>query len=110
LRQKVTLAFIYPALVTFVAVTVVALLLVYVVPQVTRVFANTGQALPLVTQVLIGISDAARASGVFWLGGLAAALALGSAALRNRALRHRWHAVVLRLPLAGRLVRGINAE
>ncbi|HEY8553644.1 MAG TPA: type II secretion system inner membrane protein GspF [Burkholderiales bacterium] len=110
LRQKVTLAFIYPALVSFVAVTVVALLLVYVVPQVTRVFANTGQALPLVTQILIGISDAARASGVFWLGGLAAIFVLASAALRNRALRHRWHALLLRLPLVGRLVRGINAE
>ena len=99
LRQSVTLAFIYPVLVTVVAISVVTLLLVYVVPQVTRVFTNTGQALPLVTRILIGISDAARASGLIWL----------IAALRNPAIRHRWHLTMLRLPIVGRIVRGINA-
>ena len=109
LRQSVTLAFIYPVLVTIVAISVVTLLLVYVVPQVTRVFANTGQALPLVTRILIGISDAARASGLLWLliGGVA--LAVLFAALRNPAVRHRWHLTMLRMPVVGRLVRGINA-
>jgi len=36
----------------------------------TRVFANLGQTLPLVTRVLIAISDFARASGALWLAGL----------------------------------------
>lgn len=109
LRQKVVLAFIYPGLVTLVAVSVVTLLLIYVVPQVTRVFANTGQALPLVTRALIAASDAARASGPFWAltgGGIIGAILL---ALRNRGVRHRWHGLMLRLPVIGRLVRGINA-
>src|SRR5205823_4336747 len=70
LRDKVMIAFIYPALVTVVAIAVVGLLLVYVVPQVTRVFANLGQTLPLVTRILIAMSDFVRASGVFWLAGL----------------------------------------
>ena len=69
LRDKLTLAFIYPALVTIIAFVVIGVLLVYVVPQVTRVFANLGQALPLPTRILIGISDFARASGAFWLAG-----------------------------------------
>ena len=63
LRDKVVIAFIYPALVTVVALAVVGLLLVYVVPQVTRVFANLGQTLPLATRILIAISDFVRASG-----------------------------------------------
>lgn len=109
LRQKVTLAFIYPALVTLVAISVVTLLLIYVVPQVTRVFANTGQALPLVTQVLIAISDGARASGPVWALAGAVALVLFVLALRNPRVRLRWHFLLLRLPVAGRLVRGINA-
>jgi general secretion pathway protein F len=109
LRQSVSLAFIYPALVTVVAISVVTLLLVYVVPQVTRVFTNTGQALPLVTRALIAISDAVRASGIFWVAiGLAALVAL-IAALRNPAVRLRWHMTILRLPVLGRLARGINA-
>ena len=109
LRQKVLLAFIYPALVTLVAITVVGLLLVYVVPQVTRVFTNTGQELPMVTRVLIAMSDAARATGLFWVIGLLAAAVGGAVALRNPAIRFRWHRQVLRLPVVGRLTRGINA-
>ena len=109
LRQSVTLAFIYPVLVTVVAISVVTLLLVYVVPQVTRVFANTGQALPLVTRILIAISDAARASGLIWLVVGAVAVVALIAALRNPAIRHRWHLTMLRLPIVGRITRGINA-
>jgi general secretion pathway protein F len=109
LRQSVTLAFIYPVLVTVVAISVVTLLLVYVVPQVTRVFTNTGQALPLVTRILIGISDAARASGLIWLIAGAVGVVALIAALRNPAIRHRWHLTMLRLPIVGRIVRGINA-
>ncbi|MFP5350173.1 MAG: type II secretion system inner membrane protein GspF [Gammaproteobacteria bacterium] len=109
LRQKVLLAFIYPALVTLVAITVVGLLLVYVVPQVTRVFTNTGQELPMVTRALIAMSDAARATGLFWLIGLVGATVGGAIALRNPAVRFRWHRQLLRLPVVGRLIRGINA-
>ncbi len=109
LRDKLTLAFIYPALVTVIAFLVIALLLVYVVPQVTRVFANLGQALPLATRILIAVSDFARASGAFWLVVAAGALVAFRLALRNPLLRHRWDAWLLRLPVAGRLIRGVNA-
>jgi general secretion pathway protein F len=109
LQQRVTLAFIYPALVTLVAVLVVVGLLTYVVPQVTRVFVNTGQTLPLVTRVLIAISDFVRAGGIAWLIGIVGFGVAFRVALKRPALRLRWHRFVLRLPLVGRLVRGINA-
>jgi len=109
LRDKVVLAFIYPALVTVVALAVVALLLVYVVPQVTRVFANLGQALPLATRILIGISNFVRASGAVSLAALVGAIVAARLLLRREAWRYRWHAWMLRLPLAGRLIRGVNA-
>jgi len=50
LRDQVIIAFIYPVLLTVVAFLVIAFLVAYVVPQVTRVFANLGQTLPLVTR------------------------------------------------------------
>ena len=109
LRQKVMLAFIYPVIIVFVAVSVVALLLIYVVPQVTRVFENTGQTLPLATRILIGTSDIARASGplilIVGIGGIVAFLF----ALRSPAVKFRWHRFLLRLPVVSRMVRGINA-
>jgi general secretion pathway protein F len=103
------IAFIYPALVTVVAIAVVGLLLVYVVPQVTRVFANLGQTLPLVTRILIAMSDFVRASGVFWLAGFVVALVAGAFLLRDEGRRRRWHGWLLRLPVAGRLIRTVNA-
>ena len=109
LRQKVMLAFIYPALVTIVAVGVISLLLIKVVPEVTRVFTNTGQTLPGITRALILISDFFRASAALWFGGLVAAVAALRVALRNKATRHRWHAWLLNLPVIGRLTRGVNA-
>jgi len=109
LRDKVRLAFIYPVFVTVVAFAVVGLLLVYVVPQVTREFSNLGQTLPLVTRILIAMSDFARASGAFWLAGLAVAFFAGRFLLRDEERRRRWHGWLLRLPLLGRLIRGVNA-
>src|SRR5438309_1776802 len=109
LHDKVMIAFIYPALVTVVAIAVVGLLLVYVVPQVTRVFANLGQTLPLVTRVLIAMSDFARASGAYALAALVGAFVAANLLLRDEARRRRWHGWLLRLPLAGRLIRGVNA-
>src|SRR5229473_3531173 len=104
LRDQVIIAFIYPVL-----LTVVAFLVAYVVPQVTRVFANLGQTLPLVTRVLIAISDFARASGALWLAGLVLAFVTGRLLLRDETRRRRWHGWLLRLPLVGRLIRGVNA-
>jgi general secretion pathway protein F len=109
LRSKVLLAFIYPALVTIVAVSVVTLLLVYVVPQVTRVFTNTGQTLPLVTRVLIAMSDFARDTGVFVVAAVVIGIVVFVLALRNKETRFRWHRFLLRTPMAGRLLRGLNA-
>jgi general secretion pathway protein F len=109
LRDKVIIAFIYPALVTVVALAVVGLLLVYVVPQVTRVFTNLGQALPLVTRILIAMSDFVRASGAYALAALVGAFVAGQFLLRDEARRARWHGWLLRVPLVGRLIRGVNA-
>jgi general secretion pathway protein F len=109
LQQKVMLAFIYPALVTLIAFGIVILLLVFVVPQVTRVFENTGQTLPLVTRILIGISDFVRTGGWWWLIAGVAGMIAFRIALREPHLRLRWHHLLLRLPMVGRLLRGTNA-
>jgi general secretion pathway protein F len=109
LRNTMLTAFIYPALVTVVALLVVGGLLVYVVPQVTRVFVNLGQALPLATRILIAISDFARASGLLTLAGLVAAFVVLRLLLRDGGRKALWHRWLLRLPLVGRLIRGVNA-
>ena len=108
LRQQALTALAYPLLLLVVAVAVVTGLLVYVVPQIVGVFTNLHQALPLPTRLLIALSEFVKAYG--WL--VAIGLALGAIGLRIALRRGRvkatWHRLVLRLPLAGRLVRAAN--
>ena len=108
LRQKLSLAMIYPMILTFMAVGIVTGLLVFVVPQVVQVFQHTGQQLPLLTRALIGLSDFMRAHGILLLIAIAFAAFAVRALLKKPENRRRWHLTTLRLPLFGRLVRGIN--
>src|SRR6266704_2726718 len=98
LRDKVIIAFIYPALVTVVALAVVGLLLVYVVPQVTRVFVNLGQALPLATRILIAIGVP-----------LLASLQSAAAVLTNLPMRAAVDEAVRRVREGGALAPSLGA-
>ncbi|WP_395679147.1 type II secretion system inner membrane protein GspF [Dokdonella sp.] len=108
LGQKILAALAYPLLLAIVAVAVVAGLLTWVVPQIVGVFQNLHQALPLATRALIALSAFLRAWGWLLVLVLLAVLVLARLALRSEATRWRWHAVLLRLPLVGRLVRAAN--
>jgi general secretion pathway protein F len=108
LRQKVVLAFVYPAIVTVVAILVVFGLLVYVVPQVVSVFQQSHQTLPLLTRMMIGLSSALQASWFYLLIALSAAIFIVRTLLRREEILYQWHLRLLRLPMIGRLVRGLN--
>ncbi len=108
LAQRIVLAFTYPAIVTVVAGLVVLALLTYVVPQVVGVFAQTRQQLPLLTVGLINVSDFARDWGVWVIVALVLALTGFRFALRSPSFRLAWHARLLGVPIAGRLILGLN--
>lgn len=110
LQNKITEAFIYPVIVSVLAFGMVSLLMVYVVPKVTQVFVNSGQELPALTQALITISDVVRAGGIWWFVGFIALFFGIRKALSNPSIKMRWHKTLLRLPVTGRLTRGVNAE
>lgn len=74
--RKVQLALLYPALLATVSTLMIVLLLVYVVPDIVKVFVSRGAALPLLTRVLIALSEGAQRFGLPLAVGLALA-ALG---------------------------------
>jgi type IV pilus assembly protein PilC len=57
IKRQIKSAMIYPAVILFVAVAVVALLLVVVVPMLAAMFKEAGQALPLPTRIVMTVSD-----------------------------------------------------
>ena len=109
MQQKIQLALFYPALLTLVAVGVVIGLMTYVVPQVVQVFENIGQELPVLTRTLIAVSDFMRNYGLLMLLLLAVAGGFIGWILGKEGPKRRFHALLLHLPLIGRLERGINA-
>ena len=108
LLRTVQSALTYPLLMVIVASAILVFLLAYVVPQVTQIFRDTGQILPLTTRVLIAISS--FLSDHWWeLSALGACGLFGfSRALRTDKGRAWWDQFVLRLPWVGRLVQRLN--
>ncbi len=108
LSQSIMQALIYPAVLTFTALAVVSLLLGYVVPQVVGVFADLGQTLPWLTRALIAVSDFIASYGLILFAVIVVAVIIWRRLLQQPALRKRWHAFLLRVPLISKLVRGVN--
>jgi general secretion pathway protein F len=108
LRNKILTAFIYPVIVTIVSIVIVIFLLSYVVPQVVGAFSQTHQTLPLLTRLMLAASAFVRDWGAIAAVALAALFSLWRWHLRNPAARLAWHARILRLPLLGRYVLGVN--
>ncbi len=107
-RQKIQLALLYPVILLVASLAIVVLLLGYVVPDVVKVFVNTGQDLPALTTGLIAVSEVVQQWGwLMLLGTIAAGFAMRQA-LRDEKIKRRWHAFILRIPLVGRLARAAN--
>lgn len=108
LRQKISHALIYPIILTLLSVLIVTGLLTYVVPQIISVFENVGQTLPLPTRILIASSDFLRTNGIWLLLGIVAATVAAHLILKRPGPRRSFDAFMLRVPILGRVVRGLN--
>lgn len=107
-RGKVITALVYPAVLALVALGVVTALMVFVVPKVVDQFDSMNQTLPLLTRVVIGISDLMRHWG--WLIALLLAGGIGGfvVGMRRPGFRLAVDRRVLRLPVVGRLTRDLH--
>jgi len=108
LVQKVRNAMIYPIVLLSFCLLIVTMMMTYVVPKVVGVFVNTGQPLPGPTAALIAMSDFVQAWGwlmLIVLGGLGYAF---MRLLRQPGPRRTFDQFVLRIPVIGKIVRGLN--
>jgi general secretion pathway protein F len=108
LRSKTLGALLYPVMLFVVCIAIIFFLLVTVVPKVVEVFRDSEAELPLLTQALIAGSDFMREWGVVLFVAIGVALWLFQRWLRVESNRRRWHDLLLRTPLVGKIVRGSN--
>ncbi|MFO1422749.1 MAG: type II secretion system F family protein [Candidatus Competibacteraceae bacterium] len=108
LRETVTSALIYPAILLSVAALSVIILLTFVVPQFQRLFADAGKTLPLATQIVIAVGDGFR--HYWWVGVILIGLIVMviRQQLSRPESRLRWDRGFLRLPLFGDLIAKVE--
>ncbi len=107
LKKKVKGAMTYPAIVTIIAILVTAVILIFVIPVFSKMFADFGAALPAPTQFVIKISDAVR-NYFHWFFFAAILLFLGFKRFRKTEKgRDITDRLALRLPVFGMLLRKV---
>ncbi|WP_321833530.1 type II secretion system inner membrane protein GspF [Pseudomonas kulmbachensis] len=107
-QQQIQLAVLYPSILMVAAFSIVGFLLGFVVPDVVKVFIDSGQQLPLLTRGLIAASNLLHDYGLLLLLLIAGLLAAARLALKKPATLLRWHQLQLRVPLLGRVIRASN--
>ncbi|MGI9273698.1 MAG: type II secretion system inner membrane protein GspF [Endozoicomonas sp.] len=107
--QKVQQALLYPVILMVAAIAIVSFLLGYVVPDVVKVFVDTGQELPGITVALIAASEGFQAYWPIIFGAVFLAVVISKQALKRPQVRLSWDRLFLRLPLLGRFGRTLSA-
>lgn len=109
LQQRLKLALIYPVILTVMAFLVVGGLLTYVVPEVVKVFSDTGQKLPFLTIALIAVSDFMQDWFIYLLFAFVAGFAAFKKLVQKPVFKKRYHQFLLKIPVLGNLVLGGNS-
>jgi type II secretory pathway component PulF len=104
LKSKVTAALLYPAILFVLAVGVLIVLMTFFIPRFQKMFDQLGGQLPLLTRIIIAISHAVRAYGLFAAVGLVVVGLLLRNWLSSEEGRRSWEGIVIRVPVLGPLL------
>jgi len=101
--EAIVSALAYPLVITTVGAGAVVFLLTFVIPRFATIFSDLHQAIPLPTQILMGVSTTMRA--YWWVGGLAILAAILTWRMWTGTPQGRlqWDRTLLRLPRVGPL-------
>lgn len=102
-EKKIKNAMQYPIILVVVAVVVVAILVTFVMPAFTNLYASFNVELPLPTRILIGVTDWLFQYGLYLLLAIVAAIVGGLLYSRTPTGRYRRDKSMLNLPVVGRI-------
>jgi type II secretory pathway component PulF len=104
LKSKVVTAMLYPCILLVLAVAVLIFLLTFFIPRFQSIFTGFGAALPLPTQIVLGVSHGIRSYGLFVLAGVVTLVLLVQNWFKSEGGKRIWEGLMLRAPLIGPLV------
>ncbi|MEC9415815.1 MAG: type II secretion system inner membrane protein GspF [Pseudomonadota bacterium] len=109
LQEQVKNALIYPSALIITAILVISFMLAYVVPKVIYIFENFDQQLPLLTRLIISLSDFIRENWLTIIIFIVLSITLIRYFLRDYKIKKKYHTLLLRLPIFGRLTTNMNS-
>lgn len=104
LRKKITGALFYPALVMSATGGLGIFVSIVILPKLVEFFKSFSVDLPLPTKVLLVIAETFSNYGILILIGIGMMVFLFILFTQNKATRHIWHAMLLRIPIFGKLI------
>lgn len=104
MRAKVMTALLYPAILLVLALGVLTGMLVFFIPKFQGIFGEFGASLPLLTQIIVAISDLVRTYGLFLLVAVFIAGYMVRNWLGSEQGRRTWEGWILRAPVVGPLL------
>ncbi len=108
LKGKVIGAMIYPIMVVVFTIGILTFIMLFIIPEFQKMFAEFGIELPAMTQLLMAVSD--RVCKLWFLFPLIpiSMMLFVSLVCKFRAGRMGWHLFLLKLPVIGKLVEKAN--
>jgi len=105
IKRKVKGALIYPTLIVIVMIIVVSAMMIFVVPQISQLFAQSGQELPLITRIVVGASNFMINKWPIIFGVILGLILAVSGVKRTQQGKYTTDLILLNIPLFGKLVQ-----
>jgi type IV pilus assembly protein PilC len=105
LRTKVGNALVYPAVILVLACGLMGIMFYFVLPSFAEFYSDFDAELPMITKVLLGVSEFLRGNVLLVGGGLAVLVGFLSYLRNTRSGRSRIDSLKLRLPFFGSVVQ-----
>lgn len=103
ITSKIKGALIYPAIILVATVLVVAFIMIFVVPEMKKAFISFNAKLPLLTRILIGVSESFAKYFYVYLFGIIALILSIRYVIHTPSGKKMWDAFKLNIPILGQL-------
>ena len=110
LKNSIRSAMVYPAILTLVGGTAVIILITFVIPQFSKLFEEMGAALPLPTQIMLGLSSLIINYWPALILAITGFIAAFTFYIKTNNGRLKWDGMLLKLPLFGPLIQKIEVS
>jgi general secretion pathway protein F len=110
LRNKIKGAMTYPVIMGIFGFGMMNVIFIFVIPKMAKIFTSSRRELPLITKICIWISEFLQSYWWLLIASIIGGLFLFSKYIATPRGQSQWHALQLRLPIIGMLVKMINVS